>query len=423
MATAAAAAAAAATASTWTILVFLLVMTTARASSTSTSTSSYEDVRRLDKYGHSVQLKHAAMASQRHGRLVVAISWNGGEDAPENDGGPVVLLCTPLPADVQLPITHEETEHPQQRDVLRFTSRGVQRIRMPLASPPPASGQQQHRSNGDTMGVSPLACVLTSSSAIATAAARHNRQPWVAVSCSGLASDAQFVYHQLREAAKEAWDTYDADMPGPAVLTELQGLCRQFWRHPTKRQWSWKQQQQSGGDGDGDDEDNESSGGRWSRPLGVTTLVVQLNPFQDAAQLYAVDPSGIVQPAARIVGRHTEDDDDASDASTFRRGPSLMVACIGREGPAVQARLEKALRERIEASSSAQTRWTQDDLLEMIGDAVEDRPLGWRDRASSSESEPAAADRNERNSPLLYVEVLSTHGGIERKVVASTTAA
>jgi hypothetical protein len=383
-----------------------------------------------------VQLKHAAMASQRHGRLVVAVSWNGGEDAPENDGGPVVLLCTPLPADVQLPAAHEETEQQQQQQqrhtVLRFTGRGVQRIRMPLASPPAAQEHRQLKRGGECMGVPPLACVLTGSSAKpATETGRHNnRGPRVAVSCSGLASDAQFVHRQLREAAKEAWDTYDAEMPGPAVLSELQGLCRQFWRHPTKRQWSWKQQQSRGdGDGDGDDEDSESSGGRWSRPLGVTTLVVQLTPFQDAAQLYVVDPSGIVQHAARITGGAAAD--DTSDASTSRRGSSLTVACIGRDGPAVQARLEKALRERIEAleptsteSSSAQTRWTQDDLLEMIGDAVEGRPSGWRDRkSSSSENEPPAADRNERNSPLLYVEVLSTHGVIERKVVASTTTA
>jgi hypothetical protein len=406
--------------------VLLLVLVTAgapaiaaasAASSSISSSSSYEDVRRLDKYGHSVQLKHAAMASQRHGRLVVAISWNGGDDAaPENDG-PFVLLCTPLPADVQLPTAHDETE-PQRRTVLRFTGRGVQRIRMPM---PTGGPQQQRGTSGEFIGVSPLACVLTSAPAQPASTAGRNRGPWVAVSCSGLASDAQFVYHQLREAAKEAWDTYDAEMAGPAVLSELQGLCRQFWRHPAKRQWSWKQQQQSGGDGDEEDSNGERG---WSRPLGVTTLVVQLNPFQDAAQLYVVDPSGIVQPAARIVGRHTEDDDDASDESTCRRGPALKVACIGKDGPAVQVRLEKAIRERVEASSSAHPRWTQDDLLEMIGDAVEGRTSGWRDRkSSSSENEPAAADRNERRTPLLYVEVLSTHGGVERKVVASTTAA
>jgi hypothetical protein len=421
-----AAAAAAEPASTSAIFaVLLLVLVTAgapaiaaasAASSSISSSSSYEDVRKLDKYGHSVQLKHAAMASQRHGRLVVAISWN--HDNAKDPDGPFVMLCTPLPADVQqMPKAHDGTE-PQRHTVLRFTGRGVQRIRVPL----PASGQQQRPgTSGEFIGVSPLACVLTSAPAQAASTAGRNREPRVAVSCSGLASDAQFVHHQLREAAKEAWDTYDAELPGPAVLSELQGLCRQFWRHPTKRQWSWKQQQQQSGD-DGDEEDSNGER-RWSRPLGVTTLVVQLTPFQDAAQLYVVDPSGIVQPAAQIVGRQSEDD-DASDESTSRRGSSLTVACIGKDGPAVQARLEKALRERVEASSSAQTRLTQDDLLEMIGDAVEGRPSGWRDRtSSSSENEPAAADRNERRTPLLYVEVLSTHGGVERKVVSTTTAA
>jgi 20S proteasome alpha/beta subunit len=390
-------------------------------------------VRQLDKYGHSVQLRHAAEASKRHGRLVVAVSWDCGgsrsddnnSNEDDNDTGSVVtVLCTPLPSD--LLSTNERQQQGQgqrqQRHVLRFTGRGVQRIRLPHGAA--STGKLQQLGSGSAkdaiiLGLQPLACVLNT----------RRRGPAVvtAVACSGLASDAAYVQNQLWEAAKVAWDKYDAEMGCPAVLAELQHLCRAFWRHPTKAQWTWKPPQPSGSD----DEDEENQSAMWARPLGVTTLVVQLVNAgvagkDSATQLYVVEPSGIVQHATCVsVGG---DGADNGGDSRF----AAKVACIGRDGPAVQARLEKALKERMvkefgrsdddesASSSTRPQRLTQDEMFGLIGDAMHDRQPGWRS-PSSSDNGPQPTETNP--SSLMYVEILTSQGAVERKVVVAPTAA
>jgi hypothetical protein len=426
-------------------------MAAAASSSMSVSapppSSSYEDVRQLDKYGHSVQLRHAAEASKRHGRLVVAVSWDGGrsgiggssdndndDDDTSETGSVVTMLCTPLPSDLLSTNERQQQQGQRQhRHVLRFTGRGVQRIRLPhdVASTGKLQQLGSGSANDGMIGLQPLVCVLNTRR-------QRRRGPAVvtAVACSGLASDAAYVQNQLLEAAKVAWDKYDAELGCPAVLAELQHLCRAFWRHPTKAQWTWKPQQPSGDD----DDENQSSAG-WARPLGVTTLVVQhvnsgVVGKDSAAQLYIVEPSGIVQHASRIDIRVAGGDgadtrtisSDTDESSRF----SAKVACIGRDGPAVQARLEKALKERMvkefgrsdddesTSSSTRRQRLTQDEMLELIRDAIHDRQPGWGS-PSSPENEPQPTETNP--SSLMYVEVLSSRGAVDRKVVVVPTAA
>lgn len=90
------------------------------ASSSGNSPSSYTSVRALDKFGNSVQLKHAREAAQKHGRLVIAAS------NAKNDAVVVVSLGNrPVVHSITLP-TLESDHHPDDdRHFLAMCCTGV----------------------------------------------------------------------------------------------------------------------------------------------------------------------------------------------------------------------------------------------------------------------------------------------------------
>ena len=162
------------------MLQILWVAPIGTVSSADTTSSSYTSVRALDEYGHSVQLKHAGEAAQRHGRLVVAGQSAANETVVVSFG--------------QKPVVH-------------------------LVSLTTCASFQQPKevTNNNKM--------------------EANEFDTVALCCTGIKGDANWLIDRVQEHTTNVWNRYNHHMDSPAVAHLVSRLLGSFQGEDTDIEW------------------------------------------------------------------------------------------------------------------------------------------------------------------------------------------
>jgi hypothetical protein len=260
------------------LLVFVLVVapiTTVGASTaadvTSSSSSSYTSMRALDKFGNAVPLKHAREAAVRHGRLVVAAATAATQTSPFSSASS--------------PISPPQNPENSEIVVVSVGNRSlVSSLTLPLAFAATTTTNHNHN---------------------------HHIDPMVAMCCTGVKSDADWLTRQMQAYVSKVWERYDLHPMSTGALAHW--LARLLGRY----------QQPSSSEDDDDDDEWQSSVSRGaasrkrssrrqeqafesslSRPLGVQTIL--LSTSVSGSSKSASSPSLLlIEPTGRVFRAHT----------------------------------------------------------------------------------------------------------------------
>jgi hypothetical protein len=196
--------------------------------------SSYTSMRSLDKFGNSVQIMHAREAAARYGRLVVAARCH---PVSTSDEATVVVVSV-------------------------GTRKVVRSITLPLHPGRQASSIQE--------GKDPNA-------------------GFVAMCCTGVKSDADWLIRYMQRYAANVWERYDQHLMGtPALAHSMSRLLGSYQDGDLEEEWQsaiGRQKKNAAKD------QLESP---LSRPLGVQTLLLSTNTGGDEPNLLLVEPTGRV---------------------------------------------------------------------------------------------------------------------------------
>ena len=259
------------------LLVFVLVVapiTTVGASTaadvTSSSSSSYTSMRALDKFGNAVPLKHAREAAVRHGRLVVAAATAATQTSPFSSASS--------------PISPPQNPENSEIVVVSVGNRSlVSSLTLPLAFAATTTTNHNHN---------------------------HHIDPMVAMCCTGVKSDADWLTRQMQAYVSKVWERYDLHPMSTGALAHW--LARLLGRY----------QQPSSSEDDGDDEwqssvsrgaastkrssrrQEQAFESSLSRPLGVQTIL--LSTSVSGSSKSASSPSLLlIEPTGRVFRAHT----------------------------------------------------------------------------------------------------------------------
>ena len=150
------------------------------SSSQPTSSSFYTSLRALDKFGNAVPLKHAREAALRHGRLVVAATAKMSH-APKNNAD----------------------DDPDERIVV--VSVGHRKLLSSLTLPLALTTISTNRNNDQS-----LHSQSESPPPLMT--------PKVAMCCTGVRSDADWLTRQMQAYVAKVWERYDMHPMSPGAL-------------------------------------------------------------------------------------------------------------------------------------------------------------------------------------------------------------
>lgn len=204
--------------------------------------SSYTSMRALDKFGNSVQLKHAREAATRHGRLVVAARCHHPSSSSDDASGgdaPVVVVSVgnrPMVRSMTLPLGAEQ--------------------------------QTSKKRNNDDQG-------------------SNNNVGMVAMCCTGIKSDADWLIRHMQEYAANVWERYDHHPLGTSALAHsVSRLLGSYQAEDLEEEWQstiGRRKNKNSQD------DLESS---LSRPLGVQTCLLSTSAGRDEPNMLLVEPTG-----------------------------------------------------------------------------------------------------------------------------------
>jgi 20S proteasome alpha/beta subunit len=196
--------------------------------------SSYTSMRALDKFGTSVQLMHAREAAARYGRLVVA------------------ARCHPLSvSDAASVVVVSVGNHKMVRS-----------ITLPLSADRQTSDKKDNK--GTNSG-------------------------FVAICCTGVKSDADWLIRYMQRYAANVWERYDHHPMGTSALAHsISRLLGSYQDDDLEEEW----QSAIGRQNKKNAQDQLES--PLSRPLGVQTLLLSTDSGRDEPNLLLVEPTGRV---------------------------------------------------------------------------------------------------------------------------------
>lgn len=255
--------------------------------------SAYTSMRALDKFGNSVQLRHAREAAIRHGRLIVAAK----------------LRDVAVPAEII---------------VVSFGSRKlVHSLALPFAS------------------------------------AADDKSGTVAMCCTGVKSDAEWLTRHIQNLAARVWCRYDqTSMATTALAYSIARLLGSYEGNDIDEEWQSTIQ----GIHMKRSSNNQGLDSSLSRPLGVQALVLSTRKGDKDTDLLLVEPTGRVFTAERTkymsfvaIGKQSEE-----------VGERLLRATMENS-----AELEKCLvNEILEALSPS-----KNEITELIVETLRSNPL------------------------------------------------
>jgi hypothetical protein len=426
----------------------------------SLSSSFYESVRALDKYGHAVQLKHAATACDRRGRFILAfvrrplVEESLVDDSSSSVGSTVgndensTINC------------QSEAEDRSGVWVVTINPGTLQRaLNNPDGSAKvvDVAGLADPQSFGDSGLYQRHHRRRHRLSSTRDAAIKNGRliqllydgsygKPritspscYIAVVCTGVGGDAAWLVDRLRSYERVLWERYDDDAwqsmssrnhHAVAVTTALSSLLRQFWSYSD--------------DVDDEDEDEIDDGSRgswqgpawdiaeaetqaedpaqWSRPLGVRSLVLSVGPGSSSnsdhlscVSIHEVGPSGTVRQLYPGDGR--KDDDAGADLLSG-------IIAIGSGSEIVLDRLQSLASPLIKNESKVELTSILRSLISSKTSEKKWRTCVARLISLCFGSPSLTLEALDSSSMLirpddLYVEVVSARGGIESVPVAS----
>ena len=267
------------------LLVFVLVVapiTTVGASTaadvTSSSSSSYTSMRALDKFGNAVPLKHAREAAVRHGRLVVAATTAATQPSPFSSASPVSPPQNPENSEIV---------------VVSVGNRSlVSSLTLPLAFAATTTTNHNHHNDPQPAPHTPPMATT------------------VAMCCTGVKSDADWLTRQMQAYVSKVWERYDLHPMSTGALAHW--LARLLGRY----------QQPSSADEDDDDEwqsslsrgaaSSKRSSRRQehafesslSRPLGVQTILLSTS-LSGSSKSASYPSLLLIEPTGRVFRAHT----------------------------------------------------------------------------------------------------------------------
>jgi hypothetical protein len=419
----------------------------------SPSSSFYESVRALDKYGHAVQLKHAATACDRRGRFILAfvrrplVEESLVDDSSSSVGSIVgndenctincqsegedrsgVWVVTINPGTLQRALNNPDGSG-KVADVAGLAD--------PQSFGDSGLYQRHHRRRHR--------CPSTRDAAIKNGRLIQllydgsygkprisSPSCYIAVVCTGVGGDASWLVDRLRSYERVLWERYDDDAlqsmsstnhHAVAVTTALSSLLRQFWSYSDDVDDEDEHEFDDGSRGSwqgpawdiAEAETQAEDPAQWSRPLGVRSLVLSIGPGSfssidhlSCVSIHEVDPSGTVRQLYPGDGRR----DDA--------GADLLsgIIAIGSGSEIVLDRLQLLASPLIKNESKVEL---TSILRSLISSKTSDKK--WRTCVARLLSlcfgSPSLTLETLDSSSMLiqpddlYVEAVSARGGIE----------
>mmetsp|Transcript_9981 Transcript_9981/g.20801 ORF Transcript_9981/g.20801 Transcript_9981/m.20801 type:complete len:349 (-) Transcript_9981:184-1230(-) len=263
----------------------LLLLAALSTALSSNGEASYVSVRALDHYGNAVQLSHAKEAAQRYGRPVVVALVQSHDEASNNSNNKNSTGTTP---------TNDETINPPS--FLVVVSLGTSPILHPVNLPLPEDTQN-----------SLFMCFV------------------------GVKGDAHWLLGQVQKHAASVWERYDQKLSAPSMAHVVARLLGRFAGQPEKREW----QSSLGLPGKQDEEDDRQNS--WSRPLGVQTMILELESSNSQQQGFL-----IVEPSGRIL-----------TPSVKSKSGKVSLGTMGRGSDKLQEQLARVLSRASDSKDSA----------------------------------------------------------------------
>jgi len=253
----------------------LLLLAALSTALSSNGEASYVSVRALDHYGNAVQLSHAKEAARRYGRpVVVALVQAHDEANNNNNNNSNRTAATP---------TNDEAIKPSS--FLVVVSLGRAPILYPVNLPLPED-------NNNSL----FMCFV------------------------GVKGDAHWLLGQVQKHAASVWERYDQKLSAPSMAHVVARLLGRFAGQPEKHEW----QSSLGLPGKQDEEDDRQNS--WSRPLGVQTMILELDSSNSQQQGFL-----IVEPSGRIL-----------NPSVKSKSGKVSLGAMGRGSDKLQERLARA---------------------------------------------------------------------------------
>lgn len=421
------------------------------ASSISSSSLVYESTipRSLDQYGNAVQLEHAAAASHQRGRLILVLQVNtrrrilrrrGRRPLTENDDAKPVNEYNNTTTNNKDTDDFETDETsavwvvspviPQPVHTRRDPARDnlLQAVTAPTTN---AVDDDVEASPASLFGETPTSACKTSSRS-AAAASR------VYFTGSGVRADATWLLHQLRLYARLVAEQYggsEGSPPPTSISTVAAALKRQFWGYANHggdneddsneddTDWSaaWMppgyallmNAMQSGGGGGGERSTS------WGRPLGIRSLLLTCCPPKNRyrqtrnnsnsngwVRVELIEPSGIISSFQTDTGYQccSGNQNDNKEDESMLCVPRYLA--MGQSSDLVVLEMNK--QESNEALSNAKSiSELQDALLSIVSSAL---------------AATTSMVLNQEVPLSLQLEICSTNGMVERRVVTSARA-
>lgn len=272
-----------------------------KSTSTSTSTSTYQAMRALDKYGSSVQLKHAREAAVRRGRLVLAAAFT--VPATSTVGSSTTQI-TPQNTNLKSAATEEV--------VIQVISLGKERMVHSLTLPVVPSVSSR---------------------------ARPCQGPVVAMCCAGIKGDALWLMERMQSFVAQVWERYNyhpLSLPALAhsmsrwITTSV--LDQQSQTSSSAIDMEWQSvigEQKSAKSRQYDPIEDSMS---FTRPLGVQTLLMSTASTKTADSRHQRNLL-LVEPTGRVFDGHS--------VSKFNNDFSYV--CMGQNSAVLLEKLDRHL--------------------------------------------------------------------------------
>lgn len=226
----------------------LLCLEHCDASTTNEMLSSYSSMRALDKFGASVQLKHAREAATRHGRLIVGAIMTTG-----------MTECNIH----QDQISDSTTRTHGLTSSLVVVSVGNRQVVRSLTLPLPSSHDDKDKN-------------------------------MVAMCCTGIKSDADWLIRHMQKYVANVWETYDHHpMETSALAYWLSRLLGSYQDNDLEEEWQSSIRRGLAKESSSQRHDTtiESS---LARPLGLQTILFSTSSTINEPNLLRVEPTGRV---------------------------------------------------------------------------------------------------------------------------------